>query len=116
MNPDQKLLADFEQRIEREYREARAAFELLSRYFNAKPFNSPVNSNGEDDKRHGIQKGSQRERIGKVIKEFKTVAEIAAKTGMAESAVRGCLYAKDFGKKVDKRKIGGKVRFRMKKT
>jgi hypothetical protein len=114
MENDSRTLELVRARVEAQYREALRAIELLSHYLEENPKKIGENGAASQLLRGGIQAGSRRERIAEVITEFKTVPEIAEETGLNEPQVRGCLYSKDFSKKVERRRIHKKVRFRLK--
>jgi hypothetical protein len=113
MDLNRESLHVIRDRIEQEHREAVNALKVLERYLEKTPVIIGKSDNGQAVTGRGIVPGSQREKIAAVIAEFKSVPDIARDTGLAESAVRGCLYAKDFRKKVEKKRINKKLHFRM---
>ena len=114
MQNDTELIEQVRQRIEHQHKRAIEALNLLSCYFSENPVGTGAKSNGKVVADRGIQPGSQRDKIGKVLDDFKAVDEISSETGLSEGQVRGCLYSKDFELKIEKRRIKGRIRFRLK--
>ncbi|MCH7595771.1 MAG: hypothetical protein IID35_04350 [Planctomycetes bacterium] len=115
METHRDLLNKLRSRIDSAHRDAVIALDCVARYLEENPENKEVSSNGKAGLIRGFKPGSQRETIAQSLTEFLSVPEIAEQTGLTESEIRGALYAKDFRRKIEKRRIDKKVKFRTKR-
>jgi hypothetical protein len=117
---DNSFVDELREQINKKHREALHALEIIAAYLD-EPVNKATEkhrqeSESQGDNESSVASGETRvDRVLQVIVDtFKTVEDIASETKLAENAVRAVLYSKFVKKRLNHKKLGKKMGFRLK--